>query len=154
MKIALQVISLGCRLFLAWLLIYASYDKVWEPAGFAASMARYELLPLWAVNGASVLLAWLELLVGTLLLVGLWVRAAALWAAGLMALFAGIMIYAGIIGAGYDCGCFPGGAGHTAGYGAALRDLGFMLPALWLFFLPSRWLALDGLRPGQAARLR
>lgn len=145
MRILGQIISLGCRLFLAWLFIYASYDKVWNPAGFAVDMGRYELMPLWAVGGASVLMAWLELLVGLLILAGLFSRAAALWSVGLMALFAGIMVYSGIIGAGYDCGCFPGDAGHAAGYGAALRDLGFMLPGLWLFFVPSQWLALDRL---------
>lgn len=150
MNMLIQVVSLGCRLFLAWLFIYAAYDKVWDPAAFAGDVGRYELLPLWAVNTASVVMAWLELLVGGLLLTGIFSRAAALWSVMLMALFAGIMVYAGIIGAGYDCGCFPGGGGHAAGFGAALRDLGFMLPGLWLVIFPSRWLALEGLFIGRA----
>ena len=145
MKFFLVMISHACRLFLAWLFIYAAYDKVWDPAAFAGAMGQYELLPLWAVNPASVVLAWLELLVGVLILVGLFSRAAALWVAGLMGVFASLMVYAGIIGAGYDCGCFPGGEGHAAGYGAALRDVGMMLPGLWLYFQPSRRLALDRL---------
>lgn len=145
MRVLLQLISLGCRLFLAWLFIYAAHDKVIDPSSFAVAMGQYELLPLWAVNSASVVLAWLELLVGGLILAGLFSRASALWAAGLMAVFASLMVYAGIIGAGYDCGCFPGGEGHTAGYGAALRDAAMMLPGLWLYFLPSRWVALDRL---------
>ena len=145
MKTLAQLLSLACRLVVAGLFIYASHDKVWDPAPFAESMARYEMLPLWAVNPASVLMAWLELWVGVLLLVGWWLRPAALWASGLLALFTGLMVYAGLMGVGYDCGCFPGQEGHPAGYEAALRDLAFLAPALWLCIFPGNWLRLDRL---------
>ncbi len=135
MKRLSRFITLGARLFLAGVFLYASYDKVWNPAAFASAVAAYDLLPLWAVNPASVLLAWLELVVGLLLLAGVWVRPAAAWAALLLVMFMGLLVYAGLTGAGYDCGCFPGQeGGHAAGFGAALRDLGFLLPALWLLW--------------------
>lgn len=143
MKAIAQIISLGCRLFLAWLFIYASYDKVWNPADFALSVGRYEVLPLYLVQPLSVLLAWSELIAGLLLLVGFWIRAAALCTSGLLSMFTGLMIYAWAIGAGYDCGCFPGQSeAHAAGLGAALRDVLMLLPALWLIWLPGRWFAL------------
>ena len=139
-----QLISIGCRLFLAWLFIYASYDKVWDPAGFAVSVGRYEVLPLVLVQPLSVLLAWMELLVGFLLLAGVWTRAAALCSAGLLIMFTGLMLYAWAIGAGYDCGCFPGQTEeHAAGLEAAFRDILMLLPALWLTWLPGRWLTLE-----------
>jgi len=137
--------------FLAWVLIYASYDKIWQPGLFAQDLARYELLPIWLVNSASVMMAWLEMVVGVLLAVGAAIRAAAMWASALFLLFIGVMVYAGVVGAGYDCGCFPGGEGHTAGFAAALRDLAFLLPALWLAVYPGRWLAI---RPGMGAERR
>ena len=131
----LWFLTLGSRLFLAGVFLYASYDKVWDPAAFASAVAAYDLLPLWAVNPASVLLAWLELVVGLLLLAGVWVRPAAAWAVLMLLLFMAVSVYAGLTGAGYDCGCFPGQeGGHAAGFGAALRDLGFLLPALWLLW--------------------
>jgi putative oxidoreductase len=142
---ALELISLASRLFVAGVFIFASYDKVWDPANFAKSVATYDLLPLWAVAGVSVALAWLELLVGVMLVLGLRTRAAAVWASGLLVFFTGLMLYAGITGAGFDCGCFPGGgeaAAHQAGYEGALRDALFLLPALWLVWRPGRWLAL------------
>lgn len=152
MSAVYRTISLGCRLFLAWLFIYASYDKVWDPAGFAVSVGRYEVLPLALVQPLSVWLAWTELLVGLLLLAGLWVRAAAVCSAGLLAMFTGLMIYAWVIGAGYDCGCFPGqGEAHAAGLEAAVRDILMLLPALWLIWRPSSWLSLD--RPPKSRRL-
>ena len=140
-----NLFSIISRLFLAGLFLWASHDKVWEPLQFSWDMARYDLLPLWAVNTASVWLAWLEMLLGIFLLVGLFIRPAALWCLGLLAMFTGLMIYAGITGAGFDCGCFPGQSGHPAGFEAAIRDLLFMLPSLWLLRFPGKWLAVDGL---------
>lgn len=142
MRTLAQMLSIACRLFLAGLFLWASYDKVWQPAEFARAMAAYDILPLWAVNSASAVMAWLELLIGVLLLVGLWTRAAAAWAAGLLVFFTGLMIWAGLTGAGFDCGCFPGQADHAAGFQEALRDLLFLLPAAWLLWRPGRWLSL------------
>jgi uncharacterized membrane protein YphA (DoxX/SURF4 family) len=148
-----ELISLACRLFLAGLFLGACYDKVWEPALFAEAVARYDLIPLWLVNPVSVLLAWLELVVALCLLLGLATRAAALWATALLVFFTGLMVYAGLTGAGFDCGCFPGQEGHPAGYEAALRDALMALPALWLLILPGRWLSLGGSRRERPERL-
>ncbi|MEW5912869.1 MAG: MauE/DoxX family redox-associated membrane protein [Thermodesulfobacteriota bacterium] len=137
-----EALSLACRLFLAALYLWAAHDKVWQPAEFAGAMAVYDILPLWSVNAASVALAWLELMIGLLLVSGVWVRAAAAWAGGLLALFTLLMLWAGFTGAGFDCGCLPGGGSHPAGFEAALRDFLMLLPALWLLWRPGRWLAL------------
>ncbi|MGD8562051.1 MAG: MauE/DoxX family redox-associated membrane protein [Desulfarculaceae bacterium] len=143
MKTLGETLSFASRLFLAALFIYASYDKVWEPDGFARAVAEYQMLPLWAVNAASALLAWLELIVGIFLLLGLFTRSSALWALGLLLFFTALMLYAEITGASYDCGCFPGQEqGHAAGLDAALRDALFLIPALWLMIRPGRWLRL------------
>jgi len=150
MKVLKELISLASRLFVAGVFLYAAYDKVWQPAAFAQAVAEYELVPLWLVNSSSAILAWLELMVGALLVFGVAIRAAALWSSGLLVFFIGLMIYAGLTGAGYDCGCFPGG-GHPAGYETALRDLVFLVPSLWLVFFPGRWLALA---PGRGSRPR
>jgi len=148
-----ELISLASRLFLAGLFLWAAHDKVWDPASFAVAVARYDLVPLWMVNAGSVLMAWLELITALCLLVGLATRAAALWISGMMVFFTGLMIYAGLTGAGFDCGCFPGQNGHPAGYEAALRDVLMLLPALWLLVWPGRWLALGGVPAHRRERL-
>lgn len=143
-----QLISLTARLAVAGVFIYAAYDKVWRPAEFAQAVAVYDLIPIWMINSSSAILAWLELIVGGLLVLGIAIRAAALWTSGLLVFFIGLMIYAGLTGAGYDCGCFPGG-GHPAGYETALRDVAYLVPSLWLVFVPGRWLALA---PGKGSK--
>ncbi len=148
MKGLKELISLISRLIVAAVFIYAAYDKVWRPTEFAQAVAVYELVSIWMVNSSSAILAWLELLVGALLVLGVAIRAAALWTSGLLIFFIGLMIYAGLTGAGYDCGCFPGG-GHAAGYETALSDLAFLVPSLWLVFVPGRWLAVA---PGRGSR--
>lgn len=145
-----EMISLFARLMVAAVFIYAAYDKVWRPSEFAQAVAVYELIPLWMINSSSTVLAWLELIVGGLLVLGVAIRAAALWTSGLLVFFIGLMVYAGLTGAGYDCGCFPGGD-HAAGYETALRDLAFLVPSLWLVFIPGRWLAMA---PGRGSRPR
>lgn len=149
MSAILELLSLLARLVTAGVFLFAAYDKVWDPANFAASVATYDLLPLGAVNAVSVALAWLEITIGALLLMGLLTRAAALWACALLLFFTGLMIYAGVTGAGFDCGCFPGGgeaAAHQAGFETAIRDVVFLVPATFAALRPGRWLSLGGER--------
>lgn len=134
-----ELVSLACRLWVAGVFIYAAYDKVWDPASFAALTAQYDVIPIWLVNGGSVVLAWLEIITGVMLVLGFYTRAAAFWTSGMLIFFTGLMIYAGITGAGFDCGCFPGGGGE-AGFETAFRDLFYLIPSLYLLWFPgSRW---------------
>jgi uncharacterized membrane protein YphA (DoxX/SURF4 family) len=110
-------------------------------------VAQYDLILPWAVNAGSVVFAWLEIIVGTMLILGFHTRGAAAWASGLLVFFTGLMVYTGITGAGFDCGCFPGGTpdeAHAAGWEGAARDLGFLVPALWLVWRPGSWFSLKG----------
>jgi len=140
---AKEFVSLASRWLVAGVFLVASYDKVWEPAAFAEAVGRYDLLPMAVVSAASVWLAWLELFIGLMLLLGTWVQPAAAWAVALLVFFTGLMVYSGFTGAGFDCGCFPGQEGHPAGFEMALRDVIFLAPALWAIIWPGQWLRAD-----------
>lgn len=146
-----NIISLLSRLALAAVFFMASLEKVWQPAAFAQATATYDLLPIWAVNTFSAVLAWLELFLAVMLLIGFWIKPAALWSAYLMAVFTGLMIWSGAVGAVHDCGCFPG-MDSQVGYKDALRDVIIMLPALWLLWKPGSWLSVDALLARQQRR--
>jgi uncharacterized membrane protein YphA (DoxX/SURF4 family) len=140
-----DIISLLCRLFVGFIFLYASYDKIINPQDFAPFVAQYEVAPLWTVNWGSAIFAWTEFIVSILLIIGWQIRPASFLASLMLIFFTGLMIYAGITGAGFDCGCFPGDAGHPAGYDAALRDVLFLIPAVLLFFRPGERFSIDAI---------
>ena len=145
MKLWLNLISVGCRLWVAGVFLYAAYDKVWDPASFALIVAQYDIIPMWLVNPGSVVMAWLQMIAGLMLLVGWYVRPAAFWTSGMLIFFIGLMIYAGFTGAGFDCGCFPGGSeGDIAGFEVAIRDLYYLIPSLYLLWWPGQRWRLSG----------
>ena len=111
-----------CRLALGLTFIYAAAGKIYDPAGFAAIIANYRLLPEMAVGPLAILLPWLELTAGALVLLGRGRRAAALILGGLLATFmlaVGFNLYRGL---DFDCGCFCGGGGRRAGFNLLWQD--------------------------------
>jgi uncharacterized membrane protein YphA (DoxX/SURF4 family) len=121
------------RIGIGLVFIYASIDKVVHPDQFAEIMQDYEILPKTAVNGAALWLAWLEVAVGILLIVGVWVRTAALTATGLTAVFIGGISIALTRGIALHCGCFstdPGGEART--WLSLWQEILLLLACLWL----------------------
>lgn len=104
----------GARLVLAGLFLYAGVAKAIAPETFAADIANFRLLPLFASGLLAVYLPWLEILAGGALLVGRWRGGAALVLALLSAVFLGALASARIRGLDIACGCF-GEAGSGAG---------------------------------------
>ncbi|MGD9207999.1 MAG: MauE/DoxX family redox-associated membrane protein, partial [Syntrophobacterales bacterium] len=77
------------RIVLGSVFIYASFDKIRHPDLFAEAVYNYQLLPDVTVNLAAILLPWLELLSGSLLVLGLWMEGSILIVSGLMVVFIG-----------------------------------------------------------------
>jgi uncharacterized membrane protein YphA (DoxX/SURF4 family) len=130
--------------------VYASLDKIAQPAEFAKIVYHYRLLgpdfdtgPLLA-NLLSVTLPWVELLAGLLLISGVWRREAALATAGMLVMFLGAVPWALLQGIDLaNCGCFSvaagaEGDGRRLGIQLLVGDLGLLLAALVLAFLPPR----------------
>lgn len=130
--------ALAARLLLGGVLAAAALPKLLDPPAFAQAIHAYRLLPLAWVNPAALLLPWLELLLALALLGGAWLRAAALWALGLMAVFILALGLNLARGNPVDCGCFGSGAPKPREARlvemrwALLRDLGLALLALRL----------------------
>ena len=147
-----EIISFGCRFFLAGIWILAGYYKVWDPQGFSHSVAAYNILPLWAVNFCSVIIAWLEIIIGLLFLVGLWIKPSAAWSLGLFSFYSLLMIRAGITGAVHDCGCLPGHA-IPAGYMHVLPNIFFSLLSMRILRRPGSWWVIEkNQKPGNQLR--
>jgi hypothetical protein len=125
-----RALLLLARLLVGGVFLYAAATKLPDMAGFAVDVANFRLLPPGLVPFAAAAVVGLELLVGALLLAGVWVGPAATLATALLALFIGGLAQALLRGIDLDCGCF--GAGERASWWTVLRDAGFLLPALLL----------------------
>lgn len=99
------------RLIMAGVFIYASIDKIIHPDLFAKAVYNYQVLPGYLVNLTSLFLPWLELVLGTCLLINRWLAGASVMAAVLMALFVGMILFNLARGLDIGCGCFSIGPG-------------------------------------------
>jgi len=120
--------------------IYASFDKILDPAAFARIVYHYQLIgpsrvigPLPA-NLLAVTLPWVELLAGLLLASGFWRREAAALSALMLAVF--LVAVGAALARGIDienCGCFSvTEQGRRAGAQLLVADAGLLAAALYL----------------------
>ncbi|HXM41362.1 MAG TPA: MauE/DoxX family redox-associated membrane protein [Bryobacteraceae bacterium] len=113
--------ALVLRVILGAIFVYAAWMKLRDPwALFAMSIDSYQVLPLWAVELAAHSLPWFELLLGVLLIAGVWRGVPAVAATLLLGVFFGLMVRAMAKGMQIDCGCF--GPGERLSWMTLLRD--------------------------------
>ena len=108
-----------CRGLLAIVLIQAGVSKMLDPAGFALSIHRYQLLPAWTESSAAITVPWLEAVLGVALLTTRrWRLAAAVLTIGLLLGFTAMLAWAWFHNLNISCGCSsapaPGGFGTFA----------------------------------------
>lgn len=99
-------LHLLARLVLGGFFVYASLDKIWDPAGFAKIVYQWQVVGPVASNLVAVTLPWVELVAGLLLVAGVWRRESALVIALMLVFF--IVAAASVMARGIDvenCGC-------------------------------------------------
>jgi uncharacterized membrane protein YphA (DoxX/SURF4 family) len=99
-------LQLIVRLLLGLMFVYASLDKIADPAGFAQIVYQWQILGPVASNLVAVTLPWVELVAGLLLIVGVWKRDAAAVVAVMLVVF--IVAAVVVLARGIDvdnCGC-------------------------------------------------
>ena len=125
------------RLLLGAIFILASVDKTLHPAAFANIIYNYQIVPDEAVNLTAIMLPWIELLLGLLLMLGLWIPGAVVLSNLLLLTFFGAILFNVARGLDINCGCFSTtgevASGAPMGW-YLLRDGIFLLLALYLFF--------------------
>ena len=94
------------RIILGTIFVYASWDKVLDPAAFAQVIANYQILPSFIVSVAAAFLPWLELICGICLIINYWSSGSALIISFLIAIFIGAMGFNIYRGMDVACGCF------------------------------------------------
>lgn len=144
-------LALAFRLYMGGLFIFAAMYKINYTAEFSATIASYQLVPYWAVNGLAVFMPWTEIICGGLLILGVRVRSVCVIIIGLLWVFT-IAIFINLLrGAPISCGCF-----HTVedpiSWWTVLRDLTWIGMTLHVYFFDAV-LQTDQLFLGKLGRI-
>ena len=132
-----KAIAFGARLALGIIFVYASVDKILNPAAFAQAVYNYQILPDLFINLTAIVLPWTELLIGLCLILGLWLPGATFLITLLLITFFGALLFNTARGLNIDCGCFSTTDGTLSDISMGwyvLRDGVFLLLALYLFY--------------------
>jgi putative oxidoreductase len=106
---AFQIVQIVLRVALGAIFIYAGWVKLQDPWQlFAAGVASYELLPMWAVTFVARTLPWFEILLGVVMISGFFMRISSTTVAALLAVFFALIVRAYLQGKEINCGCFGG----------------------------------------------
>jgi uncharacterized membrane protein YphA (DoxX/SURF4 family) len=132
------------RLGLAAIFLWAGFSKAFDAQGSINSVDAYRLLPTAMVRPVAAALPWIEIALGVFLLLGLFVRVAAVGAGLLTVAFLVALGQAKARGLAIDCGCFgAGGPGQGVGWWDLVRDGGLLVAAAVLAWRPGGPLQLD-----------
>jgi len=142
-----DLMGLLARLVLGVVLIWAGAVKVTNPAQSALAVRAFKVLPYDVAGYVGYGLPVLEILLGLLVVTGLFTRQSAALGGLLMLAFIFGISWAWAHGYSIDCGCFGGGgtiaASQTQYPWEILRDTGITACAAWLVVRPRTPYSLD-----------
>ncbi len=137
-------LTLLIRLIVGGIFIYASLDKITNPAQFARIVYNYHLLPAAMINIFALMLPWVELLCGIFLVVGYKQEGSVLILNLLVLAFIAALTVNLFRGVNIECGCFTVSSKAKSNIiDLLLRDIGLLALTLYLFFSRSRRFALS-----------
>ena len=131
-----------CRLVLGGVFIYASLDKIANPAEFAKAIGNYHVLPFGLEKLLALFLPWLELLTGILLIAGIMVDGATILIISMNIVFIFAISQALARGISIECGCFSVSTegGSNIGFQTILRDFVYLIMAFIIFYRKDKQL--------------
>jgi uncharacterized membrane protein YphA (DoxX/SURF4 family) len=118
-----QGFAIVVRVTLGVILVAAGVLKAGSGEAMAESIANYRLLPAAGAQILAVMLPWTEIVVGLLLVLGLWVRAAAGVSTGLFGMFSVAVLSALMRGLDIACGCFGSSTASRSGLHTLILDV-------------------------------
>jgi uncharacterized membrane protein YphA (DoxX/SURF4 family) len=101
-----KILVIVNRVMLGSIFIFASWDKVLDPAAFADAITNYQILPEIWVAPAAIFLPWLELTCGICLVVNRWTGGSAIIVTVLTVIFTIAIMISIYRGMDIACGCF------------------------------------------------
>jgi len=141
MRNGINIIVLIARLLIGVILIYASVDKIANPAEFAQAIYNYHIISFGLENTMAVIIPWLELIIGLCLIFGIFIDGASFLVIVLMVTFITAISYAIISGYNIECGCGLK-PGELVGMKKIIEDFIYLILALIIIKRPNRYFEL------------
>jgi hypothetical protein len=141
---------LFARLCVGGVFIVSAVTKMLDREGTAVSMSRYPFLPSGFGRFIAYTFPYVELLVGGMLVLGLFTRLAALAAVGLFVLFTGLIVYDLTRGQSSSCHCFGRLSSEKLTPMAVVRNAVLLVMGLIVFAGFDGWFSIDGAINGNA----
>jgi uncharacterized membrane protein YphA (DoxX/SURF4 family) len=138
-----EYLAFVLRVYIGSIFIYASMNKITDPAVFAENIALYRIMPYWGLNLTALILPWLELLCGILLIIGVRTRATALILAGLLFMFTLFVVINIFRGSDITCGCFDE-VGEPIGWAKVAQNTIWFIMTMMVFFFDRIFLFRRG----------
>jgi uncharacterized membrane protein YphA (DoxX/SURF4 family) len=137
-------LTLAGRVFIGFLFVFISIDKIANPEAFSASIANYKIVSPFLATFAATLLPWIELLCGLSILFGILQKGSSFLLTTLLVVFTAAVVSALVRGLDISCGCFTQdpNAGKI-GWMKLAENLGLMLITSFLFFSTSVKFSLE-----------
>ncbi|HQZ28133.1 MAG TPA: MauE/DoxX family redox-associated membrane protein [Verrucomicrobiales bacterium] len=135
----LHWLSWAFRILLAVTFVWAGVLKFMDPAGFAGSIATFQLLPEAWVNVVALGLPPFEILTGLLILSRRWLAVGSFSLGALSVVFLLALLSGLARGLPVDCGCFGGNGPSTPSkiWLAVARDVVLLGMAGWVYWQSS-----------------
>ena len=125
------------RVILGAVFLWASFDKIIDPAQFARSISNYHIVPFGLENSIAIILPWLEFFIGSGLILGIMVDGATIITSCLLIIFNMMIAQAFMRGFNIDCGCGLK-EGQLVGIEKILENFVFLGSAYILYIRKNR----------------
>lgn len=127
------------RIMLGIVFVWASWNKILDPEGFARIIQNYRILPSVLVNPVALILPWIEAACGIFLIIGYFIKGSAFIINILLTIFILAFIINLFRGIDVNCGCFSSTLKESKGlYRYLIRDFLLLLIGLWIFLYRIR----------------
>lgn len=144
-----QWITLIVRIAVGTVFLYSGIAKLMNVGAFIDTVRQFQLVPEFSLPFFSLALPMVEVLLGILLIIGLWTQAAAFVVSLLLLGFTVVLTNALLTGTAKECGCF--GADEALDWSAVGRDIILLALSFYLMQTKDLLYSLDHWRRLQHA---
>lgn len=117
------------RLYVALVFILSGLDKINDLSTFSNAIENYKLLPLSWVNIVAIIIPWIEVVAGSMLLLGIFIKENSLIIFSMLSIFTLAIFIALLKGLNIDCGCQGTSLGQQIGILKLIENIALMIAA-------------------------